>query len=204
MDFKDTCSEAWNERTDSPLPIEGVNLKLTSDTAICKIEPLATDVPYQPLAIVQRGIQGLGMRVGKSATAVGYAGMKDVELTQSNESLVIGDFQFNLHVARGAILEQFPDNSRTRRASSPGACFSASLKLPPGMSGSPIFDDERIYVHGVVSKGLEDETGIANFGYGSMLASVLALPIKQMESRSLLDMQHSHDQGIPIVNIPDA
>src|SRR4029077_5469071 len=115
-----------------------------------------------------------------------------------------GDFRFDLHVSRGEILERFPDNAANRDVSTPGACFSASLKLPGGMSGSPIFDDERIYVHGVVSKGLEDENGPTDLGYGSMLANALALPIKPLEGKSLLDLMTTGDHGIPRLRIAGA
>ncbi len=72
------------------------------------------------------------------------------------------------------------------------------------MSGSPIFDDERFYVHGVVSKGWEGENGPTNFGFGSMLAHSLALPIKPLNNKTLLDLQSSNDHGILKLSIPDA
>lgn len=145
------------ERALNPLPIRDVDLKLTADIALCKVEPLADKVPYQPLPIIQPGLRGIGVDVGKTATAVGYAGMKDVQLEPVQQDVIAGDFSFDLHVSRGEIKERFPDNMETKQVPTPGACFSASFKLPGGMSGSPIFDDERIYVHGVVSKGWEDE-----------------------------------------------
>ena len=191
------------EHSEHPLPIAGVDLKLTSDTAICKVSPIAEGIPHQPLSIVQPGLVGTGMGVGKAATAIGYAGMRNVELAQESENVMSGEFSFDLHVSTGAILERFPDNLATRQVSTPGACFSASLKLPAGMSGSPIFDDERIYVHGVVSKGWEDENGPANLGFGSMLAHSLGLPIKPLGNRTLLDLQKSSDHGFPKLSVPD-
>jgi hypothetical protein len=191
-------------RTENPLPIRGTDLKLTSDTAICKVAPMLDGAPYQPLSIIQPGIQGVGLAVGKRATVVGYAGMQDVELHPERNGIRPGDFHFDLHVSKGEILERFPDNAVSRKVSTPGACFSASLKLPGGMSGSPIFDDERIYVHGVVSKGLEDENGPTDLGYGSMLVNSLALPIKPLEGKSLLDLMTTGGHGIPQVSIPDA
>jgi len=38
------------QRAENPLPIRGVDLKLTSDTAVCKVSPIAEGVPHQPLA----------------------------------------------------------------------------------------------------------------------------------------------------------
>jgi hypothetical protein len=190
-------------RTEHPLPIAGVNLKLTSDTAICKVSPIAEGIPHQPLAIVQSGLIGKGMAVGKTATAVGYGQMQNVELARESDSVMSGDFFFDLHASTGVILERFPDNLTERHVPTPGACFSAALQLPAGMSGSPIFDDEGIYVHGVVSKGWVDESGLAKLGYGSMLAHSLRLPIKPLGNKSLLELHKANDHGFPKVSAPD-
>ena len=116
------------ERAEKPLPIAGVNLKLTSDTAICKVSPIAEGIPYQPLAIVQPGLAGTGMGVGKIATAIGYGEMREVELQRESERVMSGDFFFDLHVSTGVILERFPDNMTSRQVPAPGACFSAALQ----------------------------------------------------------------------------
>ncbi len=192
------------ERRISPLPIHGVDLKLASDIAICKVAPIAGGAPHQPLAIVQSGLIGTGMAVGKIATAVGYAGMNDVTLSQVADGVVSGDFKFDLHVSKGQILERFPDNLETQSVPTPGPCFAASAKFPPGMSGSPIFDDERIYVHGVVSKGWEDENGLKEFGFGSMLAPSMGLAIEPMEGKSLIELLAADGEGMPKLSIPDA
>jgi hypothetical protein len=89
------------QRSDRPLPIAGVDLKLTSDTAICKVSPIGPGIPHQPLSIIQSGLVGSGMAVGKTATALGYAGMQDIELTQVQEGVVAGEFRFDLHVSTG-------------------------------------------------------------------------------------------------------
>jgi hypothetical protein len=190
-------------RTEHPLPIAGVNLKLTSDTAICKVSPIAEGIPHQPHLIVQSGLIGKGMAVGKTATAVGYGQMQNVELARESDRVISGDFFFDLHASTGAILERFPDNLTERHVPTPGACFSAALQLPAGMSGSPIFDDEGIYVHGVVSKGWEDESGLAKLGYGSMLAHSLGLPIKPLGNKSLLELHKVDDHGFPKLSGPD-
>lgn len=192
------------KRTEHPLPFHGVELKLTSDIAICKVTSSPDGLPYQPLAMVQPGIHGLGLAVGKTAIAIGYAGMRDIHLSQERNGITLGDLNFRLHVARGKILEHFPDNAVNRQALTPGPCFSASLKMPSGLSGSPIFDDERIYVHGVVSSSPNYENGPTNFGYGSMLAHSLRLPIKPLGGMSLLDLMKEGGRGIPKIVIPDA
>ncbi|MFQ5626280.1 MAG: hypothetical protein ACE5FM_06455, partial [Methyloligellaceae bacterium] len=177
---------------------------LTSDTAICKVSPISTGVPHQPLPIIQKGLQGIGTKVGKTATVVGYGALQNVELTQESERNVSGDFPFDLHVSTGAVIERFPDNLEKKEVPTPGACFSASLLLTPGMSGSPIFDDERIYVHGVVSRGWEDENGPTDFGFGSMLGPSLGLPIAPLGNRSLLDFMSFDEHGMPKLSVPDA
>jgi len=191
------------ERSEHPLPIAGIRLNLTSDTAICKVSPIAEGVPYQPLSIVQSGVAGTGMAVGRTATAIGYVGMRDVELAQESENVISGEFSFELHVSTGAIVERFPDNLTTRVVPTPGACFSASIKLPAGMSGSPIFDDEMIYVHGVVSRGWVDQDGVAPLGFGSMLSHSLRLPIRPLNNRTLLDLHGSPDHGFPRFRAPN-
>jgi hypothetical protein len=196
-------AEFLASRAQHPLPFAGVNLKLTSDTAICKVSPIAEGIPHQPLAIVQSGLTGTGMMVGKTATAIGYGRMQEnVELTQESGHVVSGNFPFELHASTGSILERFPDNLKEQRVPTPGACFSVALELPGGMSGSPIFDEEGIYVHGVVSKGWVDESGPARFGYGSMLAHSLGLPIRQLDHKSLLELHEVDDHGFPKLKVP--
>lgn len=191
------------KKADTPLPIQGVDLRLTSDIAICKVAPFAPETPYQPLTIVQSGLVGTGMSVGKSATAIGYGAMHDVPLESGAENQVIGDFPFFLHASTGHILERFPDNASTREVSTPGACFSASLKLPGGMSGSPIFDHEGIYVHGVVSKGWIDDSGVCNLGYGSMLAHSMQIPIRQLGNKTLSELHAGTEHGFAKLQGPD-
>ncbi|NJO34756.1 MAG: trypsin-like peptidase domain-containing protein [Rhodospirillales bacterium] len=192
------------DRTESPLPFKDMDLKLTSDIAICKVKPISENVPFQPLTIVQKGLKGIGMQVGKSVSIVGYGAMQNVELSQIKENVISGSFPFELHVSRGEIVERFPDNGINKQALSPGPCFSTSAKLPAGMSGSPIYDDERIYVHGVVSTGWQDETGLAGLGYGSMLSHSMQIPISPLDNKSLLDLMSTTEHGISKISVPDA
>jgi hypothetical protein len=142
------------------------------------------------------------MAVGKTATAIGYGEMQDVELARESNRVISGKFFFGLHASTGVILERFPDNLTERQVPTPGACFSASLQLSPGMSGSPIFDNEGIYVHGVVSKGWVDEGGPIRFGFGSMLAHSLRLPIKLLGNKSLLELHKVDEHGFPKLSGP--
>jgi len=190
------------ERAERPLPIAGVRLKLTSDVAICKVSQIAEGIPHQPLAIVQPGLVGVGLGVGKNAVAIGYGEMHDVELMQQSERVVSGNLSFHLNASAGTITERFPDNLTERQVPTPGPCFSAALQLPPGMSGSPIFDHEGIYVHGVVSRGWSDESGPARFGFGCMLAPLLGIPIKPLGNRTLLELRASGTHGFPRLQGP--
>jgi hypothetical protein len=70
------------------------------------------------------------------------------------------------------------------------------------MSGGPIFDRDGIYVHGVVSKGLEGESGPEKVSFGSMLAPSMTLPIARMNNSSLLQLQSAGSEGMPISRGP--
>lgn len=173
---------------ENPLPFAPPNIKFETDTAICKIMSLPNGEPHQPLSIIQPGIRGTGLASGKKATAIGYGSMQDL------------GGKFALHVSKGNVLEHFPDNRTRREAPAPGACFTASLRLPSGMSGSPIFDDEGIYVHGVVSRGYDGE----NYGYGTMLAESINLPIPPLGGQSLSQLLKSGEHGMAQLSIPGA
>lgn len=179
------------------------NLKLgVMIVAICKVSQIAEGIPHQPLAIVQPGLVGVGLGVGKNAVAIGYGEMHDVELMQQSERVVSGNLSFHLNASAGTITERFPDNLTERQVPTPGPCFSAALQLPPGMSGSPIFDHEGIYVHGVVSRGWSHESGPARFGFGCMLAPLLGIPIKPLGNRTLLELRASGTHGFPRLQGP--
>ena len=152
------------ERRPNPLPFSGTELKLMSDIALCKMPPTSSGSNHQPLTIIQPGIVGKGIDVNTEATAIGYSGMTDIELRANEKGEIFGDIDFRLYASSGIVLERFPDNFEKREVSTPGPCFSFSAKIPGGMSGAPIFDHEGIYVHGVVSKGLEEEAGISSLG----------------------------------------
>ncbi|MEA9578205.1 serine protease [Xanthomonas nasturtii] len=190
------------EKADSPLPFGRSHLKLNADIAICKVQQPEPRIPYQPLALIQKGINGFGASVGKDATAIGYGEMRDHIQLKVNGHQVICDLPFQLNISTGVVLEHFVDNAISRASPSPGPCFSASLPLPPGMSGSPIFDHEGIYVHGVASMGLSDSDGPTDHGYGSMLAHAIHMPIAALESRSLADITRAGDCGMMIMQGP--
>ena len=143
------------------------------------------------------------MRVGSTAYALGYAGMTDVELELKKEGQIVGNHNFHLHGSIGTILEQYPDNFEKKEMPTPGPCFSFAAKILGGMSGGPIFDREGVYVHGVVSKGWEDERGPSQYSFGSMLRPSMGLPISRMNGASLDMIQASSTEGMGILRGPD-
>jgi hypothetical protein len=187
------------ERREDPLRIFGLDLKLNSDIAICKVPKKPIGPPHQPLTIVQAGIRGTGIGVGANVAAIGYAGMTE-EIMFDEHAMIIGEHNCQLHVTRGNIMERYPDNFQNRTVSTPGPCFALAAKVPGGMSGSPIFDREGIYVHGVISKGLDDETGLAKLGFGSMLAPSMEVPIRALNGSTLKRLQENHDDGMGILH----
>ena len=190
------------QRTKNPLPIAGIDLKLNSDAAVCKVAPIQADVPFQPLAIVQPNLTGVGMGVGKRATAIGYGAMGRILLRNESGRLIPEHLPFEMHVSSGAILERFPDNFVKRHVPSPGPCFSAALLLPHGMSGSPIFDDEGVYVHGVVSTGWDLDADAEPLGFGSMLAPSMGMPIGPLKNKTLRELHDIEEHGFPKLSAP--
>ena len=142
------------ERREDPLQFFGLDLKLNSDVAICKVPQKPSGPPHQPLTIIQSGIHGTGMGVGSDVFAIGYAGMNE-EVKFNVRGQIMGEHHFELNVSKGRVMEQYPDNFEKKLVSTPGPCFSFAAQIPGGMSGGPIFDMEGIYAHGVISKGLE-------------------------------------------------
>jgi hypothetical protein len=65
------------------------------------------------------------------------------------------------------------------------------------MNGGPIFDKEGVYVHGVVAKGWENEDGLENFSFGTMLRH--SIPIARLGGKSLDEMQKSQTEGIAVL-----
>ena len=107
--------------------------------------------------------------------------MSDVDLAKDANDAIVFEGNFDLHGSVGNILEWLPDNSVSRIASTPGSSFSFDAKITPGMSGGPILDHEGIYVHGVVSKGLQGETGPEKLSFGSMLGPSNGTPDRSHE-----------------------
>ena len=54
-------------------------------------------------------------------------------------------------------------------------------------------------MHGVISKGWQDETGLAKLSFGSMLAPSMGIPIRAMNGITLKELQEGHNEGMGIV-----
>ena len=72
------------ERRESPLPFAGVDLKLTTDIAICKVPSRPDGSAHPPLSMIQPGIRGTGIVAGSAVSAIGYVGMTDIEVNAQN------------------------------------------------------------------------------------------------------------------------
>jgi hypothetical protein len=129
------------ERRENPLPFRGVDLRLNSDIAICKVPVRRDGSAHQPLTIIQRSLQGTGMVVGASASAIGYAGMTDVELAVTEYSEVVGEYNFHLHVSTGKIIERFPDNFETREVPTPGVDAGSAPGVGQRRNGASVGPD---------------------------------------------------------------
>jgi hypothetical protein len=187
------------EKRLNPIPFRGIDLNLNSDIAICKVPNRRDGGAHQPLSLVQTGIMGTSLVVGASVGAIGYPTMSDAELVQNADGMAVSNGTFDLHASVGKITEWLPDNAVSKAVSTPGPCFSFDARIPGGMSGGPIFDREGIYVHGVVSKGLEGPSGPENVSFGSMLGPSMGLPIARMNNLSLLALLSKGDEGMPIL-----
>ena len=187
------------EQRSAPLTFIGLDIKLTSDIAICKVPEKAGNYPHQPLTIMQSGIAGAGMGVGSDAWALGYAGVADFEIDLNPAGHISAHEKFNLHGSTGKLIEFFPSNFDKQVVPTPAPCFSFGARIPGGMSGGPIFDREGVYVHGVISKGWEDESGPVRFSFGSMLRPSMGLPISRMNGASLDDLHKLPSEGMAVL-----
>ena len=129
--------------------------------------------------------------------SIGYGAMERIQLRNESGRLIPESLPFDMHVSGGRVLAHYPDNSIKKNVPSPGSCFSASLRLPFGMSGSPIFDDEGVYVHGVVSTGWHLDAGAEPLGFGSMLAASLEVPIGPVNNKTLTELHSMEEHGFP-------
>ncbi|MCH8187914.1 MAG: hypothetical protein IIB66_04280 [Proteobacteria bacterium] len=116
--------------------------------------------------------------------------MKDIPLEIRNGRSVVGDFEHDIYVSIGEVLDVFPENHLNKDVPTPGPCFDFRAKIPGKMSGGPIFGAEGAVVRGVVSSSYTGE----KHAYGSMMGPVMHLPM--MENVSLKSLMESGNEGI--------
>ena len=56
-------------------------------------------VPHQPRTIVQKGLVGAGLAVGKNPSAIGHGEMLNMHRAQQSEGVIAGDIPFHLHAS---------------------------------------------------------------------------------------------------------
>ena len=175
----------WGEWKDSPLPHEDETFDILTDIAICKIPLMSDGTGYQPLNLsLNRFVKG------EKAFAFGYAEMNDICVEKEAGRLMAPDFEQNLYVSVGEVMDVFPNNHQQKDVPTPGPCFDFRAKVPGKMSGGPILGGDGAVVRGVISRSFSGE----KHAYGAMLGSVMQLPLA--EDKTLRGMMDSGNEGI--------
>ncbi len=175
----------WGEWKDTPLIHEDEKFDSLTDIAICKISEMPGGAAHQPLNLSLNQFD-----TGEKAYAIGYANMKDIPLKTKNGDWVLENFDDELFVSVGEILDTFPENHLKKEVPTPGPCFDFNAKIPGKMSGGPIFGAKGAIVRGVVSRSFSGE----KHAYGSMLGPIMQLPLGGDET--LKSMIASGKEGI--------
>ena len=140
---------------------------------------------YQPLNLsLNRFVKG------EKAFAFGYAEMNDICIASEAGRLTAPDFEQNLYVSVGEVMDVFPNNHHQKDVPTPGPCFDFRAKVPGKMSGGPILGGDGAVVRGVISRSFSGE----KHAYGAMLGSVMQLPLA--EDKTLRRMMESGNEGI--------
>ena len=175
----------WGEWKDSPLLHENETFDILTDIAICKIPLMSDGTGHQPLNLsLNRFVRG------EKAFAFGYAEMDDIPLEREAGRLTAPDFEQDLYVSVGEVMDVFPDNHQRKDVPTPGPCFDFRAKVPGKMSGGPILGGDGAVVRGVISRSFSGE----KHAYGAMLGSVMQLPLA--EDKTLRGMMDSGNEGI--------
>ena len=175
----------WGEWKNSPLLHEDDKFDALTDIAICKISELPFNVAHQPLNLsLNRFIKG------EKAYAIGYANMEDIPVEIKNGQISIKEFEHDLYISVGEVLNIFPENHLRKEVPTPGPCFGFRAKIPGKMSGGPIFGAKGAVIRGVVSRSFSGE----RHSYGSMLGPVFHLPL--MQDATLKSLMESGGEGI--------
>lgn len=182
------------------LPWEQKALRPIYDIAVCKVSQPDKKSIFQPLSCFQPSIKGYGTLEEKRLLVLGYSGMQEFQVGDNahNES----DFKYLIHASAGKVTKRFPQNHFQKNVPSPGPCFEMNARLTSGMSGSPIFDDERIYVHGVASSSYDLENVSQVTSYGTILSLALQTPLRIFGNRSFYERMKDPNSGIANIHAP--
>lgn len=182
------------------LPWKKDKPKFVVDVAVCETFGSASGKLFQPLPIMQPSISGYGTFVGRENFAVGYADMREFTTVEGAENSLMN---FVPHLTRGNVAKRLPNNHIDRLVPSPGPCFQFEAKMASGMSGSPVFDAEGIYVHGLASSIWQGENGsLQNDSYCSMIAPICEVPLRALGGRSIYQMLNDQRGGMVKIFAP--
>ena len=178
----------WGAWSESPLIHEKEKFDSLTDIAICKLPEQPDGSAYQPLSLSLNPFVK-----GEKAYAIGYAEMDDIPVQFVDGQPQISDFQWEMYVSVGEVVETFPENHLSKSVPAPGPSFDFRARIPGKMSGSPIFGARGSVVRGVVSRSFSGE----KHAFGSLLGPSLTLPLNGRGSlKAIMD---AGTDGIAVV-----
>lgn len=175
----------WGEWKDSPLLHEDEKFDILTDIAVCKIPLMPDGTGHQPLNLSLNQFFK-----DERAFAFGYAEMDDIQLENRDGRISVPDFENDLYVSAGHVIDVFPDNHVRKDVPTPGPCFDFRARVPGKMSGGPILGAGGAVVRGVISRSFSGE----KHAYGAMLGPVMDLTLA--EGMTLRQMMKSGNEGI--------
>lgn len=182
----------WGRWQSSPLLHQADHFEFLTDLAICKIPSMPKGAAHQPLNMSLNPFTAQ-----EGAYAIGYAEMEDIPITYGPRGLRITDFQMELFVSIGRVMNIFPNNHAEKIVPTPGPCFDFEARIPGKMSGAPVFGAEGAVIRGVVSRSFSGE----RHAYGAMLGPAMGLPLDEpgVSGRTLQTLQKEGCDGITVV-----
>ena len=187
--FRFEQSWFWGGWKSSPLIHEDDRFEYLTDVAICKIAPMPSGSPHQPLNLSLHNF-----RPGEKAYAYGYALMNDIPINATGG--ISREHRPDLYVSVGHVMRVFPKNHLQKEVPTPGPCFDFNARIPGKMSGGPILGADGAVVRGIVSRSYSQES----HAYGGMLAPVMRLPLGS--GHSFQTMMELGNEGIARISGP--
>lgn len=178
----------WGKWTESPLIHQRDRFEGATDVAICKLRQNQDGSAHQPLNLSLHPFVK-----GEKAYAIGYAEMKDIPVEYENGQPKIADFNWELYVSVGEVIEVFPQNHLSKTIPAPGPSFDFRARILGKMSGAPIFGAQGAVVRGLVSRSFSGE----KHAFGSMIGPALTLPLN--DGSSLKSKMSSGNEGMAVV-----